>query len=49
VPLHDIDWIESARESLREIEQRACAHGFVRAHRNALVPIADVREVTRTT
>ena len=37
------------RESLRELEGRVRAHGFVRAHRRALVRLAGVRELTWTT
>lgn len=33
------------RESLRQIEDRVRAHGFVRVHRQALVPLAGVREL----
>ena len=33
------------RESLRELEARVRAHGFLRAHRRALVPLARVREL----
>jgi two-component system LytT family response regulator len=36
------------RESMRQLEARVCAHGFVRAHRRALVPIASVRELNWT-
>jgi two-component system LytT family response regulator len=36
------------RESLRELEGRVRAHGFVRAHRRALVRLAGVRELTWT-
>jgi two-component system LytT family response regulator len=61
LPLHEIDWIESAdnyariwtggrsyllREPLRDIERRVRAHGFVRAHRRALVRLGAVRELS---
>jgi len=36
------------RESMRQLEARVSAHGFVRAHRRALVPIAGVRELNWT-
>jgi two-component system LytT family response regulator len=36
------------RESLRELERRVRAHGFVRAHRRALVRLAGVRELKWT-
>src|SRR5262245_46148838 len=36
------------RESMRELEDRVRAHGFIRAHRRALVRIGDVRELTAT-
>jgi two-component system, LytTR family, response regulator len=36
------------RESLRELESRARAHGFVRAHRRALVRLDGVRELRST-
>jgi two-component system, LytTR family, response regulator len=36
------------RESMRELEARVSAHGFIRAHRRALVPIAGVRELNWT-
>jgi two-component system LytT family response regulator len=36
------------RESLRELEGRVRRHGFIRAHRNALVPLAGVRELQST-
>ena len=36
------------RESLQELEARVRAAGFVRAHRQALVPIGRVRELKRT-
>jgi len=36
------------RESLRELEARVRAHGFVRAHRHALIPLGGVRELKRT-
>src|SRR5262245_6334502 len=36
------------REPLREIERRVRAHGFVRAHRRALVRLAAVRELLLT-
>ena len=36
------------RESMRELEARVRPHGFIRAHRRALVPIAAVRELTWT-
>lgn len=35
------------RESIRTLEQRLAAHGFVRAHRSALVNPARVRELRR--
>jgi DNA-binding LytR/AlgR family response regulator len=37
------------RESMRELEARVRPHGFVRAHRRALVPVSSVRELTWTT
>jgi two-component system LytT family response regulator len=33
------------RESLQQLEDRVRLHGFVRAHRQALVPLAGVREL----
>lgn len=33
------------RESLAQLERRVCAHGFARAHRQALVRVAGVREL----
>lgn len=36
------------RESLRDLEQRVREHGFVRAHRRALVRVSTVRELTST-
>ena len=36
------------RESMRELEARVRPHGFVRAHRRALVPVGAVRELTWT-
>jgi two-component system LytT family response regulator len=36
------------RESLEALEARMRSHGFVRAHRRALVRIASVRELTTT-
>jgi two-component system, LytTR family, response regulator len=36
------------REPLREIERRVRAHGFVRAHRRALVRLGAVRELSMT-
>jgi two-component system, LytTR family, response regulator len=36
------------REPLRELEERVRRHGFVRAHRHALVPIAAVRQLEST-
>src|SRR3989442_1369699 len=36
------------RESLRELERRVRAHGFVRAHRRALVRLGGVRALTST-
>jgi two-component system, LytTR family, response regulator len=36
------------RESMRQLEARVSAHGFIRAHRRALVPIAGVRELNWT-
>ena len=36
------------REPLRALEARARAHGFVRAHRRALVRVDAVRELTET-
>jgi two-component system, LytTR family, response regulator len=36
------------RESMRQLEARVQAHGFIRAHRRALVPIAGVRELNWT-
>jgi two-component system LytT family response regulator len=36
------------RESLRELEKRVAPHGFVRAHRRALVPLSRVRELRWT-
>jgi len=35
------------RESLQLLEDRVCKHGFVRAHRRALVRLDGVRELTR--
>jgi two-component system LytT family response regulator len=35
------------RESLDELERRVAEHGFVRAHRSALVRVAAVRALTR--
>jgi two-component system LytT family response regulator len=36
------------RESMQQLEERVRSHGFVRAHRRALVPLGGVREVTLT-
>jgi two-component system, LytTR family, response regulator len=36
------------RESLQLLEQRVQKHGFIRAHRSALVRLGAVRELTRT-
>jgi two-component system LytT family response regulator len=36
------------REPLRQLESRVRAHGFLRAHRRALVPIAGVRELRKS-
>ncbi len=36
------------RESLQRLEERAQKHGFIRAHRRALVRLDGVRELTRT-
>jgi len=36
------------REPLRQLEGRVRAHGFLRAHRRALVPIAGVRELRKS-
>ena len=36
------------RQSMRELEQRVGAHGFIRAHRRALVRVAAVTEVMTT-
>ena len=36
------------RESLQLLEERASKHGFIRAHRRALVRLDGVRELTRT-
>jgi len=36
------------RESLRELEGRVRAHGFIRAHRHALIPLGGVRELKWT-
>jgi two-component system, LytTR family, response regulator len=36
------------RESLQELEERVRAAGFIRAHRQALVPLNRVRELRRT-
>jgi two-component system LytT family response regulator len=36
------------RESLRDLEGRVRAHGFIRAHRRALVRLGGVRELTWT-
>jgi two-component system, LytTR family, response regulator len=36
------------RESLRELEQRVQAHGFLRAHRSALVRLQNVRSLSWT-
>jgi len=36
------------RESLQLLEQRVEKHGFVRAHRRALVRLDGVKELTRT-
>jgi DNA-binding LytR/AlgR family response regulator len=33
---------------MRQLEARVSAHGFVRAHRRALVPIAGVRQLNWT-
>ena len=33
---------------MRELEARVRPHGFVRAHRRALVPVSSVRELTWT-
>lgn len=36
------------REPLRTLEQRVHRHGFIRAHRRALVPLAKITELTWT-
>lgn len=36
------------RESLQLLEERVRKHGFIRAHRSALVRLSGVRELTRT-
>ena len=36
------------RESLQVLEQRVAKHGFIRAHRRALVRLDGVKELTRT-
>ena len=36
------------RESLQQLEERVRRHGFIRAHRRALVRLDGVRELTRT-
>jgi two-component system LytT family response regulator len=36
------------RESLRDLEQRVEPHGFVRAHRRALIRLGSVRKLART-
>jgi two-component system, LytTR family, response regulator len=36
------------RESVQQLEQRVRQHGFIRAHRRALVRLDGVRELTRT-
>jgi two-component system LytT family response regulator len=36
------------RESLQLLEERVSPHGFIRAHRRALVRLESVRELTRT-
>lgn len=36
------------RESLQQLEQRVRKHGFIRAHRRALVRLDGMRELTRT-
>jgi two-component system LytT family response regulator len=36
------------RESMRDLEGRVRPHGFIRAHRGALVPVSAVRELTWT-
>jgi two-component system, LytTR family, response regulator len=36
------------RESMRELEERVRAHGFIRAHRHALIRLGGVRELTWT-
>jgi len=36
------------RQSLRELETQVRGHGFVRAHRHALVPVGNVRELEST-
>ena len=36
------------RESMRDLEARVRPHGFIRAHRRALVPVGGVRELTWT-
>jgi DNA-binding LytR/AlgR family response regulator len=36
------------RESLQLLEERVQKHGFIRAHRRALVRLDGVRELTRT-
>ena len=45
-------WIGSRnyflRESLQLLEERVRTHGFIRAHRRALVRLGGVRELTRT-
>lgn len=45
-------WIGSRnyflRESLQLLEERVRKHGFIRAHRSALVRLSGVRELTRT-
>ncbi len=36
------------RESMQLLEERASKHGFIRAHRRALVRLDSIRELTRT-
>jgi two-component system LytT family response regulator len=36
------------RESMQLLEERASKHGFIRAHRHALVRLDGVRQLTRT-
>jgi two-component system LytT family response regulator len=37
------------RRSLQDLEAAVTPHGFVRAHRSALVPLRRIREVKQTT